>query len=495
MMVRQYHDFVQATIEPGVWNDRWSGRERDWYDPGDRWLRFLAVRWIVSPRPAPFPPRFGREGLRYLAAGEPGSSRAGREDGPETVRLAPSEELRLTLRVPDRSPALVLEPALEGDARLEATVREPEFGTVLRTVWPRSGDAEAETVRAELGPWRGRRVLLHLAAAPVEELTRTDATLVLSGLRLGRDPLPFDGLVRHIPWEGPRPLLVRGPPGGDAMLALPAFGHAELKLQVPEEEAELELRVRAAGPAGTPRIALLIAIAGEAREHVLWSGSRTDATSRVEADLSPWAGREVELALRAAGGDGSGPALARGVEVRTDAAQTLVPVHRTGPYVYRNDAALPRAFVVHRAEVARSDAEGLERLRAPDFDPARTVLLSDPVPAERLAPAVREGSRSVARIAREAADEVEVEATLDAPGFLVLSDVHYPGWRVEVDGARAPLHRANHAFRAVWLPAGRHVARFRYVCGPWRLGLALAGATAALVALAAVRGVRSPRGT
>jgi hypothetical protein len=43
-----------------------------------------------------------------------------------------------------------------------------------------------------------------------------------------------------------------------------------------------------------------------------------------------------------------------------------------------------------------------------------------------------------------------------------VSEVFYPDWKATVDGAPAPVLRANHVLRALALPAGRHEVVFRY---------------------------------
>jgi hypothetical protein len=47
-------------------------------------------------------------------------------------------------------------------------------------------------------------------------------------------------------------------------------------------------------------------------------------------------------------------------------------------------------------------------------------------------------------------------------GLLVVSDTWHPGWRATIDGVEAPVHRANHMFRGVFIPAGEHTVRFDY---------------------------------
>jgi hypothetical protein len=57
---------------------------------------------------------------------------------------------------------------------------------------------------------------------------------------------------------------------------------------------------------------------------------------------------------------------------------------------------------------------------------------------------------------------------------LVLTDLHYPGWRVSVDGEPRALRRANAIFRAVVLEPGEHRVVHRYAPGSLRLGLGAA---------------------
>jgi uncharacterized membrane protein YfhO len=69
-------------------------------------------------------------------------------------------------------------------------------------------------------------------------------------------------------------------------------------------------------------------------------------------------------------------------------------------------------------------------------------------------------------------NEIKLETSTSAPGYLVLSEVYYPGWKVEVDGRPAGLKRANYAFRAVFLPSGEHHVRFHFQSRSGQLGMA-----------------------
>jgi uncharacterized membrane protein YfhO len=64
----------------------------------------------------------------------------------------------------------------------------------------------------------------------------------------------------------------------------------------------------------------------------------------------------------------------------------------------------------------------------------------------------------------------------------VLLDANAPGWTATVTGAPATVLTANVAFRAVALPAGRHLVTFSYAPPAW--GAALAVTLVAALALA-----------
>lgn len=151
---------------------------------------------------------------------------------------------------------------------------------------------------------------------------------------------------------------------------------------------------------------------------------------------------------------------------------------------------LPRASIVPRAR-RLGDAATADALLAPDFDPTRDVLLG----AEGRGPSGDGGAAGRAVIVAESADRVTIEAELDAPGWLLLTDTWDPGWRATVDGARVEIERANLAFRALRLPAGRHAVVFRYRPASALLGLGVSLATLLLLSarLVARRAARRSR--
>lgn len=146
--------------------------------------------------------------------------------------------------------------------------------------------------------------------------------------------------------------------------------------------------------------------------------------------------------------------------------------------IYRNPTALPRAFLVHQAEVVREDEALLTRLAAPNFPVSTTVLLAmPPPPLDPLPP----GETEVVSISRYEPMHVTVQTEVRGSAMLVLSDTYYPGWEALLDGQPARIYAANSILRGVAVPAGKHTIEFRYRPRPFFIG-----ATMSLLGLVAL---------
>ena len=65
---------------------------------------------------------------------------------------------------------------------------------------------------------------------------------------------------------------------------------------------------------------------------------------------------------------------------------------------------------------------------------------------------------------------VELEATLQSPGLVILADLFYPGWKLTIDGKEAPIYRVNLLMRGAAVPAGNHKLVYSYAPLSFRAG-------------------------
>lgn len=162
-------------------------------------------------------------------------------------------------------------------------------------------------------------------------------------------------------------------------------------------------------------------------------------------------------------------------------ALTLVYTDPNGVRIYENREVLPRAFIVGDSVVLSKD-EVLEFMKGGHFEPQRHVVLEEPTgPMEAAAPGEGQPCATPAIIDYSQA-QVTLETACERPGFLVLSDSYYPGWKAYMDGVEAKVYLANYVMRAVSLPTGKHKVEFRYDPAVFRIGAFIS--TATLVALA-----------
>jgi hypothetical protein len=157
--------------------------------------------------------------------------------------------------------------------------------------------------------------------------------------------------------------------------------------------------------------------------------------------------------------------------------------------IYANPGALPRAGVVGAQRVVAGDEAELQAVLDPAFDGRRTLVTPRALPGLPETPLPGPAGR--ARIVRYEPERVVVEATARGPSAVVLTDAWYPGWKAEVDGREADVHRVDWMLRGVTIPAGRHTVELRYAPASWRIGWIVS--LVALVGLAAAFGLAATR--
>jgi O-antigen/teichoic acid export membrane protein len=155
--------------------------------------------------------------------------------------------------------------------------------------------------------------------------------------------------------------------------------------------------------------------------------------------------------------------------------------------IYENTDALPRAFALPNAEIV-SETDLPTRLSI--FDPRQLVLLDAATLAAfqstTLPTADPAWPLRPATVVAYAPNAVFVDVEMPGPGWLVLADSYFPGWKAyrsapsdQVPDPKAEpagetelaIVQADGNFRAVYLEAGAHRVRFKYTPMSFKLGL------------------------
>lgn len=155
---------------------------------------------------------------------------------------------------------------------------------------------------------------------------------------------------------------------------------------------------------------------------------------------------------------------------------------RDGMTLLENERVIERVFVPARVALTdMEDAQLVDRMQdATDFRDVAWIAASTPgVHAN--------GPGRVTLRAYSRGGTYTFDADMAAAGYVVVSDVAWRGWRASVDGRLVKVDRANAAFLAVHVPAGRHEVRLVY--RPWSfvIGAWLTILTVVALAVHAVR--------
>jgi hypothetical protein len=133
-----------------------------------------------------------------------------------------------------------------------------------------------------------------------------------------------------------------------------------------------------------------------------------------------------------------------------------------------------------------ADAAGtLLALAAPDFDPRHTVFLS---PEARALVTVSNASSTKVSVQQFSPHKVQLKVEAPEAALVVFAQSFYHNWQAYVGDQPTRLLRANHAFQALQVPAGRHQVTLRYEDRTFYYGALLSLLSAAILAALWLRG-------
>ena len=126
--------------------------------------------------------------------------------------------------------------------------------------------------------------------------------------------------------------------------------------------------------------------------------------------------------------------------------------------VLENTNVLPRAYMVYDWQVISDDKITLDNLLKKDYRIEDKIVLEED-PGIKQQNKIASGSVKFITY-KETASSLEVDTSQE--GFLFVSDLDYPGWEAFIDEYKTKIYRADYAFRAILIPAGKHTVEFKY---------------------------------
>ena len=162
-------------------------------------------------------------------------------------------------------------------------------------------------------------------------------------------------------------------------------------------------------------------------------------------------------------------------------------IDRQGWQLLRNRRALPRCWVVYSAVIVPPTAAGSPERAAMvrtlvdsaggatdrgtvDLRQTAFVETDDAAPLAALRVRPTAGPAGSVAIERAEPQRIEIRATLERPGLVILSDLFDPGWHLTIDGSPAPIWRTNRMMRGAFVPEGSHTLVYAYRSDAFRLG-------------------------
>jgi hypothetical protein len=156
-------------------------------------------------------------------------------------------------------------------------------------------------------------------------------------------------------------------------------------------------------------------------------------------------------------------------------------VEMLGYQILEKESTFPRAFVLGQTRLLNSTETASKQLGT--LSPRKELLVH-----QDLLPEGERQAFETAEILEYSPNRVVIDATLERPGYLVLTDTYAPGWTATIDGTRGNVVPVNVAFRGVPLSAGTFRVELTYAPPGWKLGLMILGLSVFILIGLLVRG-------
>jgi len=151
---------------------------------------------------------------------------------------------------------------------------------------------------------------------------------------------------------------------------------------------------------------------------------------------------------------------------RLDATWCEEIYNKNGTIIYRINNTMPRAFIVRNAKIIKEKEDVFSALENKELKPEEQIILEkDPN-----VPLNNPGKFKAVKITHYTPNRINLQINLSDPGFLVLSEIWYPGWRAYDNGQEMEIYKTNYVLRSIYLKRGGHNVSFIYDPASYKFG-------------------------
>lgn len=138
-------------------------------------------------------------------------------------------------------------------------------------------------------------------------------------------------------------------------------------------------------------------------------------------------------------------------------------------FLYRNATCTGKVIFASNSMIEPDSDKLLNILTNSNFDPCTTIVLEH----STVGAGAHANANASIKLISSTASSSSYQVITDKPGFLIYTEPYIPGWKWIVDGWRVEPVRANFAFQAVAVPAGKHQIDRTYWPGSFVIGSAI----------------------
>ena len=138
-------------------------------------------------------------------------------------------------------------------------------------------------------------------------------------------------------------------------------------------------------------------------------------------------------------------------------------------FVYMNRNVLPRAYFVNQV-VRKPGIDIINMVKNTQFDPAFIAFTDEEIEGVEIP-----DTTAFVRIEKLEDENIQLDVNASGNNFLFLGDTYmsgetdykllkvHTGWKAFIDGVETKIYRANHGFRGIVVPKGKHKVEFTYL--------------------------------